>query len=81
MTSKRIDITGPVSAYCLQTVRRKAKTLFPSDELIITCDTLPAATTLIPRIARSEGLTVDSRRLTPTLWEITLRKDEPGQVP
>ena len=75
MATKRIDITGTVSPYCLLAVQKKAKSLLPSDELIITCDTIPAATTIIPRIAREMGMTVDSHRLSPDLWEITLRKN------
>ena len=73
MTIKRLDITGPVSPWCLLSVQKKAKALLPSDELIIICDTIPAATTLIPRIAREEGLTVESHRISPHLWEITLK--------
>jgi hypothetical protein len=71
---KYLDITGPVSPYCLLVVRKKAKVLGLSDELIITCNNIPAATTLIPRIARDEGMTVDSHRLSPDLWEITLAR-------
>jgi TusA-related sulfurtransferase len=74
MAIKKLDITGPVSSFCLLTVQRRAKALLPSDELIITCDTLPAATTTIPRIARDLDLTVESRRLSPDLWEITLKR-------
>lgn len=75
MGTKHLDITGPVSPFCLLTVQRKAKALLPSDELIITCDTIPAATTTIPRIARDLDLVVESRRLSPERWEITLRKN------
>ncbi|MCK9580104.1 MAG: hypothetical protein M0Q92_06590 [Methanoregula sp.] len=74
LTTKRLDITGPVGAYCLVSVQKKAKALLPSDELIITCDTIPAATTSIPRIAKSEGMTIDTCRLSPGLWEITLKR-------
>lgn len=75
MGTKHLDITGPVSPFCILTVRRKAKALLPSDELIITCDTIPAATTMIPRIARELDLVVESRRLSPQLRQITLRKN------
>jgi TusA-related sulfurtransferase len=74
MAKKQLDITGPVSNFCLMTVQRKAKALLPSDELIITCDTIPAATTIIPRIARELDLVVESRRISPDLWEITLKR-------
>jgi TusA-related sulfurtransferase len=83
VTTRRIDITGPVSPYCILSVRKKAKALLPSDELIITCDSVPAATTFIPQIARSEGLTMDTHRPTPNLWEISLKKEqqqEPGRT-
>ncbi|MHB8165006.1 MAG: sulfurtransferase TusA family protein [Methanoregula sp.] len=74
MAQKRLDLTGPVSPYCLLVVGKKAKVLGLSDELIITCDNIPAATTLIPRIAREQGVTVDMHRLSPDLWEITLSR-------
>jgi hypothetical protein len=76
LTTKRIDISGSVGSFCLLTVREKAKALLPSDELIITCDTVPAGTTIFPRIAREEGMTMDSRRLSPDIVEITLRKKQ-----
>jgi TusA-related sulfurtransferase len=81
MAAKRIDITGPVSPYCLLAVQKKAKSLLPSDELIITCDTIPAATTIIPRIAHEMGMTVDSRRLSADLWQITIQKDHGYKKP
>jgi TusA-related sulfurtransferase len=74
MTITRLDISGRVSPFCLLTVQKKAKALKPSDELIITCDTIPAATTIIPQIARGEGMTVDSHRIASDLFEITLRR-------
>lgn len=74
MTRRSLDITGPVSPFCLLTVQKKAKALLPSDELIITCDSIPTATTLIPRIARDEGLDLDSLHLPSGHWEITLKK-------
>jgi TusA-related sulfurtransferase len=86
MATRRLDITGPVSPYCLLSVERKAKALLPSDTLIITCDTLPAATTQIPQIARSAGLCTDSHLLSAGLWEITLYRGareghDPGPDP
>lgn len=74
MTRQRLDITGPVSPFCLLVVSEKAKALKPSDELIVTCDNFPAATTMIPRIATGQGMTVESHRISPDVWEITLRK-------
>jgi TusA-related sulfurtransferase len=72
MARKRLDLTGSVSPYCLQVIGKKAKVLGLSDELIITCDNIPAATTLIPRIAREQGVTLEMHRLSPDLREITL---------
>jgi len=83
LPAKRIDITGPVSPYCILSVQKKANALLPSEELIITCDTIPAATTFIPRIAKDEGLIMDTHKLSPGLWEITLKrtpKQEPGRT-
>jgi len=74
MTRKRLDITGPVSPFCMLTVERKAKALLPSDELIVTCDNCPAVTTIIPRIAGEQQLSADTRRVAQDTWEITLRK-------
>lgn len=74
MGKKYLDITGKVSPFCILTVERKAKALLPSDELIITCDSVPAATTLIPRIARNLDLAAESHRISADIWEITLEK-------
>ena len=69
MQKKRLDITGKTSPYCLLVVEREAKALKPSDELIITCDNNPAATTYIPRLAHEKGMALDLRRLSPDTWE------------
>jgi TusA-related sulfurtransferase len=74
MAVTRLDISGRVSPFCLLTVQKKAKALKPSDELIITCDDIPAATTIIPQIARGEGVRADSHRITSDLYQITLRR-------
>jgi TusA-related sulfurtransferase len=74
MVTRKLDLTGPVSPFCLLTVQKKAKALKPSDELIITCDNIPAVTTIIPQIAREEGMMVDSHRISSDLYQITLRR-------
>ncbi|NMB77850.1 MAG: sulfurtransferase TusA family protein [Methanomicrobiales archaeon] len=74
MTTRRLDITGPVSPYCILAVQKKAKALLPSDELIITCTSTPAATTYIPRIAQEHSLAIRSRKPAKGLWEITLTR-------
>jgi len=74
MTTERLDITGPVSPRCMLVVQKKGKSLTASDELIITCDSFPALTTQIPRIAREAGLCMETHQRSPGLWEITLTK-------
>lgn len=74
MTTKTLDISGKVSPYCILVVQKQAKAMKPSDELIITCDHLPAATTIIPQLAREEGLSIDAKKVSPDVWEIRLNK-------
>lgn len=74
MTTKNLDITGTLSPYCIHVVQKKAKAMKPSDELVITCDHIPAATTIIPQIARAGGLAIDSKNQSNGLWEIRLSK-------
>ena len=74
MQTKRIDISGKTSQYCILVVERGAKALKPSDELIITCDNNPAATTIIPRLARDNGLALDLRIVSPSMWEIRIKR-------
>jgi len=74
MTRKNLDITGKVCPYCLLVVQKHAKALKPSDELVITCDHPPAATTTIPQFARDEGLLIDSKKVSSGVWEIRLSK-------
>jgi len=72
---KTLDITGKTSPYCLFVVAKEAKALKPSDELLITCDDLPAATTFIPRIAHDASLAVDVRKQDRDHWEIRLKRE------
>ena len=74
MTTKNLDITGNVSPYCILVVQKQAKAMKPSDELIITCDHLPAATTIIPQLARDEGMSIDVKNVSPNVWVIRLNK-------
>jgi len=74
MQRKRLDITGKTSPYCLLVVEREAKALKPSDELIITCNNNPAATTYIPSLAHDNGMDPDLRRLSPDTWEIRMTR-------
>jgi len=74
MTTRRIDISGKISPYCLTVVRKEAKALKQSGELFITCDNFPAVTTAIPCIAREEGLNLETRKSSDGCWEITLTR-------
>jgi len=74
MANKTIDITGKVSPYCILAVQKKAKMLRPSEELIIRCDNLPAATTSIPQLAKDLDLKMESKKLSSDLWEVRLSK-------
>ena len=72
MKQKKIDITGKTSSYCLSVVAKEAKSLKPSDELLITCDDFPAATTTIPRIAQDENLALETQKRAGEPFEIRL---------
>jgi TusA-related sulfurtransferase len=74
MVSKKLDLTGKFSSYCLTVAAKEAKALKASDELIITCDNLPAATTQIPRLAQEEDLSAVLRKLPEGPWEIRLTR-------
>ena len=74
MTTTKLDITGKVCPYCLLSVQKAAAGLSNGDELIITCDHPPAATTTIPQFAKENGLAVSSRKIESGLWEIVLTK-------
>jgi TusA-related sulfurtransferase len=56
-------------------VAKEAKALRPSDELLITCDDLPSATTSIPRIARDEGLALETQKRAGEPFEIRLKRE------
>ncbi len=74
MTTTKLDITGKVCPYCLLAVQKAEKTMNTSDVLVITCDHPPAATESIPQYAKDRGLDIQSRKISPGLWEIQLIK-------
>jgi TusA-related sulfurtransferase len=74
MKRKKLDITGKTSPYCLSVVAKEAKALKPSNELLITCDNFPAATTSIPRIAQEEDLSLEVQKPSSDCWEIRLTR-------
>lgn len=74
MTTIKLDITGKVCPYCLLAVQKAEKTMNKSDVLVITCDHPPAATVSIPQYARDKDLQIQSRKISPGLWEIQLVK-------
>jgi TusA-related sulfurtransferase len=75
MTTKNLDITGKVCPYCLLAVQKSVATLNPSDELVITCDHPPAATTTIPQFAQDAGMAIKTKKISSGLWEIRLTKE------
>jgi len=74
LTTKTLDITGKVCPYCLLAVQKQVKTLTQSDELVVTCDHPPAATTSIPQFAKDNNLNCDVKKLSSGVWEIRLNK-------
>ena len=74
MVTTKLDITGKVCPYCLLAVQKAEKAMNKADLLIITCDHPPAATVSIPQYAIDKGLEIQSRKISPGLWEIQLLK-------
>ncbi|MGA2103776.1 sulfurtransferase TusA family protein [Methanoregula sp.] len=74
MVRKTLDISGKVCPYCLLAVKEETKTMTPGDELVVTCDHPPAATKNIPLFAHETGMSVETKNLAPSLWEIHLVK-------
>ena len=74
MTTVKLDITGKVCPYCLLAVQKAAASLKSSDELVVTCDHPPAATTTIPKYASDNALAFSSKKTAPGLWELHLTK-------
>jgi TusA-related sulfurtransferase len=44
------------------------------DELVVTCDHPSAATSSIPQFANNAGFSVESKKISPGLWELRLAK-------
>jgi TusA-related sulfurtransferase len=74
MVKKNLDITGKVCPYCLLAVQKEVKAMNKSDELIVTCDHPPAATTSIPQFVKDNGLDSEVKKISPGVWEIRLVK-------
>ncbi len=74
MATINLDITGKVCPYCLLAVQKAASGLAESDELVITCDHPPAATTTIPQFAAEKGMTFSGRKIESGLWELRLKR-------
>ena len=74
MATKNLDITGKVCPYCLLAVQKASASLQKGDELRVSCDHPPAATTTIPKFAEDNGMTCAVTKAAPGLWEIRLTK-------
>ena len=74
MATKNLDITGKVCPYCLLAVQKAAAGLGKGDELLVTCDHPPAATTTIPQFASENGMSVATKKVESGLWELRLKK-------
>ncbi len=74
MVTKNLDISGKVCPYCLLAVQKQVKAMNKSDELVVTCDHPPAATTSIPQFAKDNGLECDVKKTSSGIWEIRLTK-------
>lgn len=72
MTTHILDITGKVCPYCTLAVKKSTTNLKPGDELIVTCDHPSAATSSIPQFAQGSGMAIESKKISPGLWEIHL---------
>ena len=75
MVTKNIDITGKVCPYCLLAVQKAVKAMSKSDELVVTCDHPPAATSSIPQFAKDNGLDIDIKKPSSGVWELRLKKN------
>jgi TusA-related sulfurtransferase len=74
MTIKTLDITGKVCPYCTLAVQKSVTDLKPGDELVVTCDHPSAATSSIPQFAKDAGFALESKKISPGLWELRLTK-------
>jgi TusA-related sulfurtransferase len=74
MTTKSLDITGKVCPYCTLAVQKSVTDMKPGDNLVVACDNPSAATSSIPQFANNAGFSVESKKVSPGLWEIRLIK-------
>jgi TusA-related sulfurtransferase len=74
MEIKTLDITGKVCPYCTLAVQKAMKEVRSGDELVVTCDHPSAATSSIPQYAHDAGLAIESKKVSPGLWEIRLKR-------
>lgn len=75
MTTKTLDITGKVCPYCTLAIQKSATGMKPGDELTVTCDNPSAATNSIPQFARDAGFALESKKISPGLWELRFTKE------
>jgi len=74
MTTKTLDITGKVCPYCVLAIQKSITDMKSGDELVVTCDHPSAATSSIPQFANNAGFSVESKKISPGLWELRLAK-------
>ncbi len=74
MTRKSLDITGKVCPYCTLAVKKAVTDMKPGDDLVVTCDHPSAATSSIPQFANNAGFSIESKKISPGLWELRLTK-------
>jgi len=74
MTRRTLDIRGKVCPHCLIAVKKEADTMKPGDDLMVTCDHAPAATKNIPVYAKENGMSVETKTITPGTWELHITK-------
>ncbi len=74
MTTKSLDITGKVCPYCVLAIQKSVAGLRSGDELTVTCDNPSAATSSIPQYARDAGFALESKKISPGLWELQFTK-------
>ena len=74
MTTKTLTLPEKSARTASWRYRKPQRHLKPSDELVITCDHPSAATTTIPQFAQDTGMAIESKKISPGLWEIRLTK-------
>lgn len=74
MTKHELDIMGKVCPYCLLIVRKKIDQIASGDVLVVKTDHPPAATDTIPHDMTKKGHSIESKKLEPGVWELTINK-------